>query len=220
MSQNEMKEFLRDMQECCDSVTLSWSTYNLDPDKIQALKSRLIDFMTKDKEMILSFYKYAKKFGKYTSINQLSLFNVMSTYEAYHDDLVMFIRAMLKSDTKYPDINDAIKHVTEAIETDENFRKNLFSKNEDTTFLKAVENLDVLPALYTFLDKVYDVFIYLKRKDSTASPRVKALIDLYASSSICFIKQMIIEMVKCVENMASVQAGEKKPQKPAPYVLI
>lgn len=220
MNQFDMQGFLEDIQECCDEVSLEWSMYNLDPEKIKVLKRKLNEFALEKKDTILSFYQYAKGQGRYLMVTQVPLFNAMSEYETYHDDLVTFIRAMLKADTKYQNIDDAVRHIKEAITVDEKFQQDLFKDPVKIVFPQALEDMDVIPALYTFIDKVYDTFIYLKQKDELASPRVKALIDLYTISTVRFVKRMISLLILSIEKMVDVQSGNHTDPKVEPYRLI
>lgn len=220
-----MESFLEEIKECCDEVSISWSVmYNLDPNLLTSLKKRLNKCVMEKKNEILHFYDFASTKGKYMMLPPTKkLFDIMNDYESYHDDLITFIKAMLKSDTKYSDINEAIKHINEAISVDKNFREKLFSESFEMTFSEAIENLDVLIALSTFLDKVYDTFIYLRGKDELASPRVKSLIDLYAVSAVEFIKSMISEICKFICDISDCVNGKKnitEEPKPQQYQLI
>ena len=208
MSQfSDMQGFLEDIHECCDDVSISWSVDNLDPSALKVLKSKLNKFALEHRADIMGFYAYAKTRGRYVMVNQHMLEETMTKYEEYHDDLMEFIKSMLKEDTVYKSMTDAAKHVSEAADVDEGFRNRIFKEPVNMVFSDSLENLDVFMELSAFIDKVYDNFIYLSRKKETAPERVKILIDLYSTSVLAFIKKMIDALISYISEMGEVMSG-------------
>lgn len=207
-----MRDFLDSINECCDEVSHSWSICNLDVSALKDIKAKLNKFALKNKELILSFYTYASSEGRYTLVYYRPLLDIMCKYEEYHDDLMGFIKAIL-SEKKFIEDNDesAIKHVEEAAITDEKFRDSLFGDTEKVTFPETINNLDTIMGLYTFIDKVYDNFIYLSRKEDITSPKIKILIDLYANSVTTFLRRMISELTIYISDMSDIINGGENP---------
>ena len=207
-----MRDFLDSINECCDEVSHSWSIYNLDVSALKEIKAKLNKFALENKEVILSFYTYASTKGRYTLVFYRPLLDIMCKYEEYHDDLMEFIKAIL-SEKKLTEDTDgsAIKHVEEAANADERFRDSLFGDNEEVTFPETIGNLDTFMGLYAFIDKVYDNFIYLSRKEDIASSKVKILIDLYANSVTAFLRHMIAELTTYISDMKNIIDGGKNP---------
>lgn len=219
-----MRDFLDSINECCDEVSHSWSIYNLDVSALKDIKVQMNRFALTNKGVIMSFYTYAGSEGRYTLVKYRSLLDVMCKYEEYHDDLMDFIKAILSEKRLMADSDEsAIKHVEDAASTDEKFRESLFKEKETVTFPETLGNLDTFMGLYSFIDKVYDNFVYLGQKEGITSPRLKILIDLYANSVTSFLRTMISEFTSYISEMRSVMKGEKneataKPE--GPYRLI
>ena len=224
MSQfSDMQGFLEDIHECCDEVSISWAADNLNPSALKVLKSKLNKFALEHRTDIMSFYSYAKTCGRYVMVNQPLLEQTMTKYEEYHDDLMEFIKSMLKEDTVYKSMTDAAKHVSEAAGVDEGFRNRIFQEPVNMVFPDSLENLDVFMELSAFIDKVYDNFIYLSRKKETAPERVKILIDLYSTSVLAFIKKMIDNLTSYISEMEEVISGNtvaSKKEASSSYKLI
>lgn len=220
----EMRDFLDSINECCDEFSHSWSTNNLDISALKEIKAKLNNLALENKGKILSFYDYASGKGRYVIVTFRPLLDIMCKYEEYHDDLMEFIKSIL-SERKLLDDKDgsAIRHVEEAARTDERFRESLFTETEKVVFPDTIENLQTFMGLNAFIDKVYDNFIYLSRKDDITSPKVKILIDLYATSVIAFLRKMIQESMQYVTYIDDVMNGRVKPiveEKQKPYKLI
>lgn len=207
-----MRDFLESINECCDEVSHSWSIYNLDVSALKEIKVKLNKFALENKEVILSFYTYANSSGRYTLVYYRPLLDIMCKYEEYHDDLMGFIKAIL-SEKKLVDDTDgsATKHVEEAAIADEKFRDSLFGDSEKITFPETISNLDTVMGLYAFIDKIYDNFIYLSRKEDITSPKVKILIDLYANSVTAFLRRMIAELTSYISDMKTIMDGGENP---------
>lgn len=207
-----MRDFLESINECCDEVSHAWSIYNLDVSALKDIKVKLNKFALENKEVILSFYTYASTKGRYTLVYYRPLLDIMCKYEEYHDDLMGFIKAIL-SEKKLTEDTDgsATKHVEDAANADERFRDSLFGEKEKITFPETIGNLDTFMGLYAFVDKVYDNFIYLSRKEDIASQKVKILIDLYANSVTAFLRQMIKELTSYICDMKYIINGGENP---------
>lgn len=205
-----MRDFLDSINECCEDFTQAWSTSNLDVSALKELKAKLNQFALRNKDTILSFYTYASGKGRYVQINYRPLLDIMCKYDEYHDDLMTYIKSIL-SDKKMTEgegeANTA--HVEEAARTDESFRESLFGELEQVTFPVTIRNLDAFMGLYAFIDKAYDNFIYLSRKEDV-SPKAKILINLYANSVISFLQKMLFEITGYISHANRIMHGEKE----------
>lgn len=219
-----MRDFLDSINECCDEVSHSWSIYNIDVSALKDIKTQMNRFALQNKEVILGFYNYATSTGRYVLVSYRSLLDVMCKYEEYHDDLMDFIKAILNEKKLMNDNEDsASKHVEEAAITDEKFRESLFLEKEKVCFPETLGNLDTLMGLYSFIDKAYDNFVYLGQKEGITSPKLKILIDLYATSVTAFLRRMITEFTAYISEMKSIMEGgtnETTVKEEGPYRLI
>lgn len=219
-----MREFLDSINESCDEVSHSWSIYNVDVSALKDIKVQMNKFALQNKDVILGFYEYATGKGRYTLVEYYSLLDIMCKYEEYHDDLMDFIKAILTEKKLMSDSDEgAIKHVEEASLADEKFRDGLFTKKEKVTFPETLTNLDTLMGLYSFIDKAYDNFVFLGQKEGITSPKLKILIDLYATSVTAFLRKMISEFTSYIAEMKSIMEGGKNAadmNPEGPYRLI
>lgn len=214
MEKFDMDDFLSAIHDFCDDIDTTWiAKSDLDPGPLKQIKARVQEFALKSRKDIISLYDFAKGKGRYAFVKAKPLMEIICRYEEYHDELNGFIKSVSSPDWKPREGEDISTYIKNATEVDTKFREQLFFAEEPERKVvpQAISDMDSIMCITTFIDKVGDNFISLSNIEDNHSEKMVWLIDLYKTSALLFLEQLLVEIVMFVKEMIAVRDGKRYP---------
>lgn len=220
MNKYDMSEFL----ECCN-ISCSKSGNSTDISSMKELKNGINKFAITHKKDIMDLFTFSETKGKYICLYAPNLVKIMDEFDAYHSDMVQFIRSLQNIRNERVDNLDKFQNLlNQAKQADEHFMEKLFSQEDIKVVLPdAVGNTEVLIRLSLLSDEITDNFIRLSQvSENTESARVSATIEFYMNSTKRFISSISTKFFSTMEMLFEIKDGKpvKRENPNGAYKLI